>query len=335
MKKILTLLFVLSISLFANERVLTDDSGLKVTLKGNISRVADSWYAHTSLLMALGKGSTIVVTSNAKKSYPWMYEVQPSLNSALLAPGAKFNIEELLKRKVQLAFILTLRNWDANALKQAKIPTLQVYFHTLKGLKQNLILSAKAFGDESSMAKAKAYNAYLDAQINRVQKKLVNTKQRPKVIHINSLNPLKVDGQDTLISSWIKIAGGVNAASFKGNSKLVTPEEVLNFNPDVIIIGANAKGKLENSPAYSVLKNTKAVKNKQVFINPKGVFLWDRYGVESALQIQWAAKVLHPKAFLKDDLVAITQDFYKQFFGYLLSKDGAKRILSAKGPKDL
>jgi len=32
-------------------------------------------------------------------------------------------------------------------------------------------------------------------------------------------------------------------------------------------------------------------------VNPKGVFSWDRYGAEEALQIQWAAKTLYPDLF--------------------------------------
>lgn len=334
MKKYLILLALLCLSCFANERSVIDDAGNKVNLKGEITRVADSWYAHNSLMIALGKGDTIKVTSDAKQTYPWMYKVQPSLNDALLAKGAKFNIEELIAKKIQLAFILTLRNFDAPALKRAGIPTIQVYFHTLDGLKKNMLLTAKAMGGKEALKRANLYNTYLDTQIKRISTITKTLSKKPKVLHINSINPLKIDGKDTLISTWINIAGGVNAAKIKGNSKLVSPESVLSWDPDVIIIGANAAGKLKDSPAYALLKQTKAVKNAKVFINPKGVFLWDRYGVESALQIQWAAKLLHPKLFKNDDLVGITRAFYKQFFSYDLKPDEAKLILKGLPPKN-
>ncbi len=36
------------------------------------------------------------------------------------------------------------------------------------------------------------------------------------------------------------------------------------------------------------------MKNKDVYANPLGVFLWDRYSCEEKLQVLWAAQKLSP-----------------------------------------
>ncbi|WP_312158411.1 ABC transporter substrate-binding protein, partial [Pantoea piersonii] len=156
--------------------------------------------------------------------------------------------------------------------------------------------------------------------------------QRPRVLHIQSLHPLKIDGSQTLIDTWIRLAGGRNAAAqVKGNMKEVSPEQIIAWDPDVIIIGAGA-GRLEDSQYAALFRGVKAVQQHRVLQNPSGVFPWDRYGTEVALQILWAAKQLHPQLFSQLDIVAATRAFYQRFYDYPLRADEAERILAALPP---
>ena len=109
-------------------------------------------------------------------------------------------------------------------------------------------------------------------------------------------NLLKVDGTNTIIDECIMVAGGQNAVSKAGNMLEINAEEIININPDVIIIGrAKAPEIFKKLYEDQVYADTNAVKNKKVYVNPAGVFSWDRYGAEGALQILWAAKTLHPE----------------------------------------
>ena len=60
---------------------------------------------------------------------------------------------------------------------------------------------------------------------------------------------------------------------------------------------------------------------------PAGTIIWMYYGTEEALNIQWAAKELHPDLFPDLDIPAVTKAFYQQFFGYQLSQDQVSSIL--------
>ena len=90
---------------------------------------------------------------------------------------------------------------------------------------------------------------------------------RPKVLHIaEGKNLFKVDGSNTIIDEWINVAGGVNAVQAKGNMLELNAEEIININPDVIIIGrAKSPKAIEEVYANKVYAGTNAVKTKKSF----------------------------------------------------------------------
>ncbi|HEY3893805.1 MAG TPA: ABC transporter substrate-binding protein [Pseudonocardiaceae bacterium] len=167
----------------------------------------------------------------------------------------------------------------------------------------------------------------------------VPMEQRPSVLHVYSLNPLVVDGTGNIIDAWINAAGGRNAAQIPGRTRPVSIEQVQKWNPDVIIVASSAfvandtgtqtLDKLTADPIWSRLA---AVRNHHAYINPTGGWHWDRYGIEGALQIQWAAKTLHPELFPNLNMVAQTRSFYSQFLHYQLSDEQANRMLAAQNP---
>lgn len=328
------LLPMLMVSTLASAQTVIDDTGNHVEISKPAMHIADAWFAHHSLLMTLGAGDRIVATVNHPADRPWMFKVQPSLNQALQAKGKTFASEALVVRHVDAIFV-PANDPDAESYRLAGIPVLAMNFDDFASMKRSLITTAQVVGTPEAAKRAEAYNRYLDQHIADISGKTagLSEAQRPRVLHIQSLHPLKVDGRDTLIDTWINLAGGRNvAAGIVGNMKPISPEEVIRWNPDVIIIGAGA-GSLADSEFKTLFASVKAVQQHRVWQNPAGVFPWDRYGTEVALQIQWAAKQLHPALFPQLDLVSATQAFYRQFYDYSLTSNEAQRILQALPPE--
>lgn len=314
-------------------RQVVDDAGHSVSVPDRVNAIADGWFAHHSVLMTLGAGNKIVATVNHPESQPWMFKITPTLNQALQVRGTSFNPESLLAKRVDVVFSAK-GNDKAESYRQAGLPTLEMAFIDYPSLMKSVSTTAQVLDTHHAYARAAAYNHYLQTAIDTVQRKTQNltATQRPSVLHIQSLKPLKVDGSQTLIDTWITLAGGKNAAKdINGNMKEVSAESVLSWQPDVIILGAHC-GDLAHSPYAKLFAGLNAVKNGKVLQNPAGVFPWDRYGTESALQIQWAAKMLHPELFPNVDMAAVTEDFYRRFFDYPLNADEAQRILRALPP---
>lgn len=154
------------------------------------------------------------------------------------------------------------------------------------------------------------------------------------MLHIaDGKNLLKVDGTGTIVDMWIKLAGGVNAVQKDGFKMEMSAEELININPDIIIVGgADNQTAVEKIYAHPAYAGSKAVANKKVFGNPSGVFTWDRYGAEAALQILWAGTVIQPGLFTDIDVKAETKAFYKKFMNYELSDAEFGYILHGLGP---
>ena len=74
------------------------------------------------------------------------------------------------------------------------------------------------------------------------------------------------------------------------------------------------------------------MKNGRVYINPNGLFPWERFGMESVLQILWAAETLHPD-LVDVDMVAETQAFYRDFVGVELTDQQAQNLLAGLDPE--
>lgn len=316
----------------------TDQAGVKVTIPGKVTKIADSWRAHNEVDIVLGGGKNIVATVITKSGAPWMYKVNPSMNNALSTFATNFNTEDLVSKSPDVVFMSV---GDTNAAKVSSlgIPVVQLDFTTFDQMKDCMTLTAQVLGGDAPK-RATKYNAYLDSTIKSViaVTSKLTSDQKPKVLHVESLSPLEVDGGSTIIDQWITDAGGINVAKdVNGNMKQVSMEQVLKWNPDVIILGANGvNGKvatvdeLKNNADWT---NIAAVQNNKVYQNPTGTYLWDRYSPEEVLQVQWAAKTLHPDLFKNLNIEKITKDYYKNYLNYSLTDDEVQRILKAQHPK--
>lgn len=326
------------------KQTITDVTGAKVEIPTTINAIGDGWPAHNEVLVMLGQGHKIVSTnkSDAPKSRPWLAIVNPQMQKATTAfTNTEVNTEELLKTKPDIVFI-SQNSKIANTVTQIGIPVIQLMFTDFNGLKDTFKLSGKILGKDAEK-KANNYVNYLDSKLNSIQAitSKIPEDQKPKVLHITALDPLTIDGSDTIIDNWIKVSGGINAASsVSGNMKVVSLEQILQWNPDVIIFSSNtATNSNDRSTAIEKLSKDStwskinAVKNNKMYVNPDGAFLWDRYGAEEALQIQWAAKTLYPDKFPNIDIYKETKYFYKTFLNYNLSDDETEKILKALPPQ--
>ncbi|BCG57828.1 ABC transporter substrate-binding protein [Paenibacillus sp. URB8-2] len=314
-------------------KTITDTDGRQVTVPSQINKIADAWPAHNEVVTILGAGDKIVSTISTPKSVPWLYKVNPQMNNAVTAfTKSEVQMEEVLKNKPDIAFAST-GSPLIQLLENAGIPTVTLNFTNFDEMKECFRLTGQILGDDASQ-RADSFIGYLDGKlkdITAVTSKIAES-DKPKVLHIQSLSPLQVDGKDTMIQNWIEVAGGINAAQeLSGNMKPVSLEQIISWNPDYIMIGSGLTDTdhIMDDPAWKTLN---AVKNGHVYNNPSGAFLWDRYGAEAALQIQWAAKTLHPDLFPDLNMVQETVSFYKQFLNYDLTNDEAQLIIDSKPP---
>ena len=319
----------------ANVRTVVDQDGTEVELPKDVDRIADLWHANNQTVLLLGGANKLVATTQNVKNLSWFAKVYPAIeNVSAPLSGNDVQTEELMSLKPDV--VLSSNDQQIETVRKAGLKAVKVNFQSFDEMRETVKITAQVIGPNAE-EKADNYLKYLDDNINYIAERTKNISEdkKPKILHIvGASDLLKVDGKNTIIDEWIKLAGGVNALDANGNQITVTMEDIVKSDPDIIIIGGADSQKaidtIENDPTWSSLK---AVKNKKIYSNPVGTFNWDRYSAEEALQILWVAKTLYPDLFQDLDLVKKTQDFYKYFLNFDLTSDDAQRIINGLNPE--
>ena len=317
-------------------QTVTDLKGVAVEVPTEIEKIVDLWHAHNQVIMMLGAADKLVGTTEVFKKRPWPNVIYPRLaevEALVVGTGAgEVNYEEALGLQPDVVFASD-DNVTETARKQG-LTTLNVAFQDYDGLRNDVKVTAQVLGSDAEEL-AQEWQDCLDANIKLVEERMagIDDADRVKVLHIASSDSFtKVDGRKCIVDEWIKLAGGVNALESEGNLIEVTMEEIVAADPEVIIMGVGAASAVEQLKADEAWSGITAVKNGAVYANPNGVFSWDRYSGEEALQVLWAAKKFNPDKFEDIDIEQETKDFYMQFYGYSLTDDEVSRILNGENP---
>ena len=317
-------------------QTIIDIKGDAVEVPKDINKIVDLWHAHNQVILMLGAADKLVGTTEVFKKRPWPNVIYPRLSEVealVVGTGAgEVNYEEALSLQPDVVFASD--DGVTATARQQGLPTVNVAFQDYDGLRKDIQITAEVLGSDAQDI-AKEWQDLLDANIALVEERMKDIKEedRVKVLHIASSDSFtKVDGRKCIVDEWIKLAGGVNALDKEGNLIEVTMEDIVAADPEVIIMGVGAASAVEQLKADPAWSGITAVKNGAVYANPNGVFSWDRYSGEEALQVLWAAKKFNPEKFEDVNIEQATKDFYLQFYGYQLTDDEVSRILNGENP---
>lgn len=291
-------------------------------------RIVDGWYAHNATLIMLGASDRIVGTVVSPARFAWMYCVAPSLHRAQLFGSMTLNAEAVLALHPDLVFV-TRESGVASALEALGLNAFPVGFTDFDGLLATIDRTASLLDTQEAKRQASRYRTALTS--------LLRTRPAEKgalkrVLHIATLTPLTVDGDKSIVDEWIRDAGGINAAiGIHGNKRPVSPEQILSWQPDIIVLGADA-GDPDRMMGQALWSRLSAVQQNHVFRNPAGVFNWDRYSPELLLQIVWARQLIGTGTVDRATMIDRITDFYRVFYRSRIDRRGAEAVLDAAPP---
>ena len=330
-----SLFAALSLSAAESARSITDMKGVKVSVPEKVEKIAALWNANNEIILALGGMDKVVATTDLIKTNKWFEHVYPKLKNLPAALNGKdLQIEELVKLAPDVIIVFN-KNYQDELIKNG-FSAVNLIFRDYPDMEKSIYATAEVIGTDDARKKAEklANKIHDNSEFVTARTKNIPDAKRPKVLHLlGGANLLKIDGTNTIQNTWIKLGGGVNAINTEGSMIEVSAEEIINANPDIIIVGGKDTDaqikKIKEHPAFS---GSNAVKNGKVYGNPKGVFSWDRYGAENVLQILWAAKTIQPDLFKDVDIKAKTKEFYKEFLNHDLSDTEYGYILKGLNP---
>ncbi|NJE03299.1 ABC transporter substrate-binding protein [Thermococcus sp. MV11] len=170
-------------------------------------------------------------------------------------------------------------------------PVVIVDPHSLDDIPRALDLLGRVFNAEEQ---AKRATAEFQAGLEEISS-AVKDEPRIKVFYVVWNNPLMTAGGGTFISDVIELAGGENIFNDTTGWPTVSPEQVIERNPDVIILTPHCGMTVQD--VYSgPLDNTKAAKSGKVYvIENENDLIHPSPRVVRGLET--VARLLHPEAF--------------------------------------
>lgn len=168
--------------------------------------------------------------------------------------------------------------------------------------------------------------------------------ERVRVYYAEGPRGLETDPGGSYHAEILDLVGAVNVAAVPAGAAhgrvAVSMEQLMSWNPDVIIVGYNggrepalSPERLAADPAWSQLT---AVKQGRVFLTPQEPFNWfDRPpSVNRVIGIKWIGHLLYPNLF-PGGLRREVRDFYDMFYHVQLTDNQAddllKRAMPARG----
>lgn len=301
----------------APTQTLTDQLGRQVTLPAQVKRIVSINIITTAAIYAVQAQDLLVATNGPTQSSPFFQKVDPERGKLPNIGSPKgLNIETIVSLKPDVVIAPGTNKGLVQQLEAQGLTVLAIVPETLDGLKESIALLGKALGKTEA---AQKFLDYYDQKINQVKSvtAAIPKDKRPRVYLGGASGLLSTCSTDMIQHAMIELAGGQNVASeiTKGGWSKVSLEQVLKWNPEVIIIPKYAS---EDSPE-SILKDKRlaqvpAVKNKRVYWFADDGQSWDMPGPKAVLGILWLAKTLHPDKFKDLDLKQEIDNFYKTFF---------------------
>ena len=138
-------------------------------------------------------------------------------------------------------------------------------------------------------------------RIEHISNKTQKIKKRPRVYIEEYSNPPYVCGN--WVPDLINIAGGEGLLS-EGRSRTVSTEEIVEFNPQIIIVSwcgsgsQNDMNKIISRPGWNQIE---AVQNRKIIFIDES--LLNRPGPRLVQGLEMLAKIIHPELFEQDRFV--------------------------------
>jgi len=177
---------------------------------------------------------------------------------------------------------------------------------------------------------------YLDTQVEFIKGRTsdVPEDEKPKVLYFGLSRRARekgcagyVGGVDTVESVFIEdIINAKNAFSGTGSRTILSAEQVLALNPDVIILptwsGFHPPRELYEGEAFENIREIKAIKERRVGSLPAVGCRSERLDFVMTLMIE--SKHIYPERFEDIDLNEFVDEYYKNVFG--VSDDQVEKL---------
>lgn len=317
---------------------LTDPVGQTVALPAPAQRVVAFPMPAASAVLATSQRSESLVGAHrqalvALDGSPLRTRYPDALHTstAMVGDGFRPNVEELLR----VAPDLVLQWGDRGVgliepVARLGLPVIGLRYGTDEDARSALLALGRAMGREDRAMAMLEWRARIEASMTEVREKLAQV-DAPRVLYLpRIINAFQAGGADNYIGEALALAGGSNAAGHLPGDPILGPEQILELDPDVILIGSFDSGAtVHRLLEDSRLAPARAVAGQRVFKVPVGGYRWDPPSQESPLFWLWLGHRLHPDAGWPD-LAATVQEGLRLLYDLRVDRQTAATIAAGQ-----
>ena len=274
---------------------------------------------HISLLIALDLDNRIVGIENNPEKRPIYSLSSPDLLTLPQIGTAKeLDIEACTALKPDLLILpMKLKNSVAT-LESLGLTVLLVDSEDQTRLNGMIELVGKATNKNEQAQNLLAF-------ISRQQKFLADTLtdiELPTVYLAGNSSMLKTAGNAMYQAAMIRLAGGSNVAGAITDTYWaeIDYEQLLTWDPQYIILAAEAKYTVDDVLNDPNLADCKAVASGNVYRLPNKAEAWDSPIPGSVLGALWLTNILHPDKISDAECTARMNEFYETFYHFTYSE---------------
>lgn len=331
-----------------NEMVtVTDHLGNTVEVKKNAERIAvcDIYPLPSVLAVFFNSADKIVgmpgpSMTAAKNSL--LGELYPEILNAETGyiNGSEVNTEELMKLNPDIVFYSASNPEQGKMLTQAGFKAIAISvnkwdYNCIETLNNWISLLGEIYPSDDKSALVVNYSNELSKLIDeRVSKLSEDDKKKSFFLFNTNDKMIMTSGKKFFGQWWADATGSKNVGEelTTENSVPVNMEQVYNWNPDIIFITnfttIQSEDLYNNNTANFDWSGIDAVKNKQVYKMPLGMYRSYTPGIDTPITLLWMAKTTYPELFSDIDLENKLKEYYKEVFGLELTKEQTYRYFN-------
>lgn len=298
---------------------LTDQTGREVIIEKEPESIVSGYYISTSLLIALDQEDKLVgIENDADKRPVYAYSDPGILDLPSLGTVKEFDLEECALLDPDLVVVPTKLTGIIPSLEELGITVLVVNPENEELLNEMILLLGQATNSKDI---AEELLAYKEGKLNEL-KMLLADAEKPSVYLAGNSSFLTTSGPLMYQHSLIENAGGENVAKDVEDTYWaeVSYEQVLTWNPEYIILAADAAYGVEDVLNDKNLASCEAVLNGNVYKLPNITEPLDSPVPASLLGTLYVAQVLHPDLYTIEEYEETFEEFYETFYQFTIEK---------------
>lgn len=258
-----------------------DQAGNTVTIPKIPERIVSIVPSNTEILFAIGAGKKVVgVTTN--DNYPTEVKNLPKVGDMTI------NAEKVVAQKPDIIFASSLNGKETiDKLKKLGLNVFVLDANSIKEVYQSIDLAGQV---TNQLHQSDGLIGKMEAEKLRIFREVAKAKKnKPVKVWLESDPSLYTAGKGTLLNELVTIAGGDNVAKNLNGWPQVSAEQVVTWNPDVIVSMYGDTSAIRNRAGWSTIH---AIKEKKITsIDPDIV---SRQGPRIIEAIHQLAKTFYP-----------------------------------------